>query len=76
MIIKRRFVRMETDQGSSTGHNHSAQVQPKGAKKVRLIAEDGQPMAIEFTCSCGEVTVLALDYETAEAETARTDQAT
>ena len=33
-----------------------------GEKAVRLLDEDGRARAIEFTCSCGEVTVVELLY--------------
>lgn len=33
-----------------------------GEKAVRLLREDGRVRAIEFTCSCGEITVVELQY--------------
>jgi len=33
-----------------------------GEKAVRLLKEGGRVRAIEFTCSCGEVTVVELQY--------------
>ncbi len=34
-----------------------------GARKdVQLLEEDGRVRAIEFTCSCGEKTVIELEY--------------
>ncbi len=34
-----------------------------GAPRVRLIPGEGRPQAIEFTCTCGEVSLLELSYE-------------
>jgi hypothetical protein len=35
---------------------------PHGQKAVRLLEEGGRTHAIEFTCSCGEVTAVELTY--------------
>jgi len=39
-----------------------------GEKGVRLVNEGGRARAIEFTCSCGEVTVVELMFDEAVAE--------
>lgn len=36
-----------------------------GRKSVRFLEEGGLPRAIEFTCGCGETTLVELVYETA-----------
>ena len=33
-----------------------------GEKGVRLLQEDGEVRAIELVCSCGEVTLIELEY--------------
>lgn len=36
------------------------------AKSAKLLEFEGQVRAIEFRCSCGDVTVLELDYDVAD----------
>lgn len=36
-----------------------------GRKSVRFLEEDGVPRAIEFTCACGETTLVELVLESA-----------
>lgn len=42
----------------SGSHDHPA----PGEKGVRLLEEDGEVRAIELVCSCGEVTLIQLEY--------------
>jgi len=35
-------------------------------KRAVIVAHEGRPIAIEVTCSCGEVTVVEIDIESAE----------
>ncbi len=50
-IIKNRRVRLETKP-----------VQCSDQKQVQLLEDEGVVRAIELTCSCGEVTVIELEY--------------
>jgi hypothetical protein len=38
-----------------------AKAHSRAEKKVRLVHVDGVPTAIEFTCACGEVSVIELE---------------
>jgi lysyl-tRNA synthetase class I len=40
-----------------------AGARPCGKKSVRFVEHDGRPRAIEFTCSCGETTLVELVFE-------------
>ncbi len=42
-------------------HTHGA-AEAAGQKSVQLLEEDGRVRAIEFTCSCGDVTAVELTY--------------
>lgn len=52
IIIKNRNVRLETE--SVAGHE---------PKTVQLLEDGDVVRAIELVCSCGEKTVLEIDYE-------------
>jgi len=64
-IIKREHVQLErvrrvpTAAQSGTGQDASC-AQPKS---VRTVEVAGRVQAIELTCSCGERTVIELDYQ-------------
>ena len=55
IIIKNRNVRLDTE--SAEGHE---------PKTVQLLKEGDAVRAIELECSCGEKTVLEIDYEASE----------
>ncbi len=61
-IIKNHLVRLGGD--PSTPAPARASCSP--AKEVRLLRADGTVRAIELRCSCGEVTVLELEFEPKE----------
>ncbi len=61
-VIKRDHVRLEESASLPVTR------QPPGAthgpvRGVRLVHVDGRVQAIEFTCRCGEVSLLELEYE-------------
>lgn len=65
-IIKRSQVQFDSGPQGSAGavrlvHTHNA-AESRGQKSVQLLEEDGRVLAIEFTCSCGEVTAVELTY--------------
>ena len=35
---------------------------PRHAKRVELLSIEGRVQAVELTCSCGEVSLIELDY--------------
>ena len=55
IIIKNRNVRLETES-----------VERHDAKIVRLLKDGDVVRAIELRCSCGEKTVLEIDYEASQ----------
>jgi len=58
IVIKNRNVRVEAR--SAADH---------GGKQVELLADDGIVRAIQIRCSCGETTVLELEYAPVSKET-------
>lgn len=72
-IIKRDRVQVAANPvpvGAKAHASHAAAHGAAGAhagdaKSVRLLEHDGRVRAIELTCSCGEVTVIELDYPAA-----------
>jgi len=58
IIIKNRDVRLETS--SVQGHE---------PKTVQLLRDGDTVRAIELKCSCGEKTILEIDYETTQPQT-------
>lgn len=66
-IIKRQHVHLENRQSSNAASRvtlvQSAELAPEhGQKSVRLLEEAGRVHALEFTCSCGDVTAVELVY--------------
>jgi hypothetical protein len=61
-IIKRNQVRVGETRSRKQVPAPVADVQQHG-KRVRLVRDGAHVHAIELTCNCGEVTVLALDYD-------------
>lgn len=67
-IIKRNAVRLgerAPNPGAPASFSSSRCAPPTSA---RLLRADGVVRAIEVTCACGEVTVLELEYDTAETQ--------
>lgn len=60
-IIKRERVVLAGTEPKSLVRPAGAR--PCGRKNVRLVEHDGRPRAIEFTCSCGETTLVELVFE-------------
>jgi len=64
-IIKRHRVRDGAPAPAKVRSTPGAQsaAQPGASdKSVRLLEQDGRVYAIELTCSCGDVSVIELDY--------------
>lgn len=62
-IIKRNRVNVGTGHESPTaGHRAKDPQASAHAKHVRLLEHEGRVRAIELTCSCGDVSVIELDY--------------
>ncbi len=57
VVIKNRDVRIET-----------ASIPAHGSKQVELLQEDGIVHAIQVRCTCGEITVLELEYPSPSGE--------
>ena len=67
-IIKSRFVHL-TEPGGAAGADAPRAALPAAArargrceKRVELLREGERVHALEITCSCGEVTLIELDY--------------
>jgi hypothetical protein len=60
-IIKRHRVCEGTSVPSQPGAQRPTQAEPND-KSVRLLEEGGRVHAIELICSCGDVSVIGLDY--------------
>jgi len=66
-IIKRQHVHLEDRQKSKAAPQvilvQNVEPAPEqGQKSVRLLEEAGRVHALEFTCSCGDVTAVELVY--------------
>lgn len=66
-IIKRRRVQLEAVHRVPTRAQAASKAQADAAheKSVRALTSDGRVQAIEVTCSCGEITLVELDYDRA-----------
>lgn len=65
-IVKKERVHFAGEAAPAAGgERHKIREAARGAKSVRLLRIDGAARALEVTCSCGERTVVELDYETA-----------
>ena len=62
-IIKRENVRLAESVSKTTPGASSAECATAG---VRVHETEGQVKAIEVTCSCGETTVIELEYSSGE----------
>ena len=75
IIIKNQNVRFEVGRpepltGGGAAEEAQAPDAERCAKSVRLMQSEGLVHAIELRCSCGEVTLIELDYS--EPESAET----
>jgi hypothetical protein len=62
-IVKKDQVRLADDgAGPQPGEVRAARERGRCTKDARLLEIDGRVLAIEVTCSCGERTVVELDY--------------
>ena len=60
-IVKKQFVQVDAQEHTAAVRGSSA---PRGCKKsVRVLRIDSVVQALEVTCSCGEITVVELDYQ-------------
>lgn len=60
-IVKKQFVQVDAQEHAAAARGSSA---PRACKKsVRLLRIEGVVQALEVTCSCGELTVVELDYQ-------------
>ena len=65
-IIKNHLVRLDVTASGSAPARTRPSCRP--AKEVRLLRVDGVVRAIELSCSCGETTVLQLEFEPKETQ--------
>ena len=61
-IIKKS--RVQVEEGAPSRRVDRSRARSTCTKSARLLEEDGLVRAVELTCSCGETTVLELEYET------------
>jgi len=61
-IVKRQHVRLETSAACATAR--AAGTPAHGAPTVRLLYLDDATHALEFTCACGDVALIEIEYET------------
>ena len=59
-IIKRERVVLEGLEPKSLVRSANA---PECKKSVRLVDHEGRPRAIEFSCTCGETTLVELVFD-------------
>ena len=64
-IVKKQFVQLEAQRAPSAARG--ARATSHGDKRVRALEVEGVVRALEITCSCGETTVVELDYPEAQA---------
>ena len=61
-ILKKQFVQLEASERAGGGKQGAASAARVCAKQVELLRVGGVVQALEITCSCGEKTVVELDY--------------
>lgn len=61
-IIKHHSVRLDCDEAQAHAPLPKGRAPRAGQKAVELLRVDNKVRAIEITCSCGEKTVVELDY--------------
>lgn len=62
-VIKREQVRLDESRPAREPRPQSRVAGCAPTARVRLIQIDGRAQAIEFTCRCGEISLLELQYE-------------
>lgn len=63
-VIKRDLVRVDGSEGNPKKRAEpSARVPAADTAHVRLVALDEHTQGFEFTCSCGEVSLIEIQYE-------------
>lgn len=70
-IIKRQRVLLDGQEARPAAQAAAAAPAACTKKNARLVEHDGQPRAIEFTCSCGETTLVELEFGASEPRTER-----
>lgn len=68
-IIKRAQVQLAEVELQRPANTADAAVHRVTKKRAVLVEEDGRPIAIEVTCSCGEVTLVELEISAAAEKT-------
>lgn len=63
-IVKRQHVRLETPACAPARAAVEHAPGTSGASSVRLLRLDDQTHALEFTCACGDVALIEIEYET------------
>ncbi|HEX6886365.1 MAG TPA: hypothetical protein VF530_23520 [Planctomycetota bacterium] len=61
-IVKRQHVRLETSAACAPARAAGAPAQ--STPSVRLLRLDDETHALEFTCACGDVALIEIEYET------------
>ena len=64
-IVKKQFVRLDTSapaRAAAPETGRGPRQRPSCEKSVRVLNLEGQVHALEITCSCGETTVVQLEY--------------
>jgi hypothetical protein len=65
-IVKKQFVQVDAQEHTAAVRGSAA---PRSCKKsVRLLRIEGAVQALEVTCSCGELTVVELEYQASKEE--------
>jgi hypothetical protein len=63
-IVKKQFVRIDGEPAGALPRQDRKPSKERCAKTVRLLQQDGVARALEVTCSCGETTLIELEYPT------------
>lgn len=62
VIKKDRVHLIESDQPATAEAKRTAAPNHRAERAARLVEIDGEVRAIEFRCSCGEVSLIELEY--------------
>jgi hypothetical protein len=62
-IIKRAQVQLAEVELQRPPNMGEPEVHRVTKKRAVLVEDEGRPIAIEVTCSCGEVTLVELDFQ-------------
>ena len=63
-IVKKQFVQVDAQPVGASGRNGAPAARCK--KSVRVLRVESRVHALEVTCTCGEATVVELEYPTKE----------